>query len=164
MGSPENSGLSRELLLDQVSWIRRLARELVADRELAEELVQDACVVALERPPRDERSLRGWLGAVVKNLAREKHRGELRRRGREERSARPEALEATDRLVEQVALQRELVGAVLELEEPYRTAVLLRYFEELPPREIATSTRIGIRVGTDRPWRFFAAGSRAVSG
>lgn len=31
-------------------------------------------------------------------------------------------------------------------------------------REIAAGPRIGITVGTDRPWRFYAAGSAAVSG
>ena len=40
-------------------------------------------------------------------------------------------------MVEKAALQRALVEAVLELEEPYRTTVLLRFFEELPQREIA---------------------------
>ena len=34
-------------------------------------------------------------------------------------------------------MQRELVEAVLGLDEPYRTTVLLRFFEELPQREIA---------------------------
>ena len=34
----------------------------------------------------------------------------------------------------------------------------------LPRREVATSPRIGINVGTDKPWRFYAVGSAAVSG
>jgi DNA-3-methyladenine glycosylase len=34
----------------------------------------------------------------------------------------------------------------------------------LPARAIATSPRIGITVGADRPWRFYAVGSAAVSG
>jgi DNA-3-methyladenine glycosylase len=33
-----------------------------------------------------------------------------------------------------------------------------------PRREVATSPRIGINVGTDKPWRFYAVGSAAVSG
>ncbi len=136
----ENPRLSNELLLDQVSWIRRLARELVSDRELAEDLVQETCVVALEHRPRDASKLRGWLRSVLRNLARERRRSDSRRLLREERGARSEAQEATDRLVERVALQRELVGAVLELDEPYRSAILLRFFEELPPREIAERT------------------------
>ena len=33
----------------------------------------------------------------------------------------------------------------------------------LPSRQVATSTRIGINVGVEKPWRFFASDSPAVS-
>src|SRR5688572_12645613 len=128
------------LLLEQVSWIRRLARELVADRELAEDLVQETCVVALERAPREAGKLRAWLAEVLRNALRQHARSQGRRVAREAAAAQPEALEPADRLVERVLLQRELVSAVVALEEPYRSTVLLRYFEELPPREIARRT------------------------
>jgi DNA-3-methyladenine glycosylase len=48
---------------------------------------------------------------------------------------------------------RDFVDSDLRIEDP-----------ELPRREIGTSTRIGITVGTDRPWRFYARDSAAVSG
>ncbi|HEX6885816.1 MAG TPA: sigma-70 family RNA polymerase sigma factor [Planctomycetota bacterium] len=127
-------------LLQEVSWIRRLARELVADRDLAEDLVQETCAVALERGPREAGKLRAWLAEVLRNLLRQHARSAGRRHRREGLAARPEELESTARLVERVSLQRELVNAVLALEEPYRTTVLLRFFEELPPREIARRT------------------------
>lgn len=139
-------GLEQAALLAEVSWIRRLARELVADRELAEDLVQETCVVALEHAPRERSKLRQWLAEVLRNALRQHARAQGRRVAREAAGARPEALEATDRLVERVALQRELVGAVLALDEPYRTAVLLRFFEELPPRAIAA--RLDVPVAT----------------
>jgi DNA-3-methyladenine glycosylase len=47
----------------------------------------------------------------------------------------------------------DFVDSDLRIEDP-----------ELPRREIGTSTRIGITVGTDRPWRFYARDSAAVSG
>ncbi len=150
------SGLSHAALLDQVSWIRRLARELVSDRELAEDLVQETCVAALEHGPRDASKVRRWLGKVLRNALRQHARGEGRRRAREELGAREEGCESTERLVEQVALQRELVGAVLELEEPYRSTLLLRFFEELPPREIARRTRVPVATVQSRLQRGLA--------
>ncbi len=138
--------LESEALLAHASWVRKLARHLVADVQLAEDLSQDACVVALERPPRAGLDPRRWLATVVRNLARQNARGDGRRRARETGAAADEALPGTNQLVERVAIQRELVGAVLELSEPYRTAVLLRFFEELPQREIAR--RLGVPVAT----------------
>ncbi len=139
--TPRGSGNpDQALLLEQVSWMRRLAHALVADRELAEDLVQETCVVALERAPREAGKLRAWLAEVLRNALRQHARSQGRRLAREELVARHEALEPADHLVERVLLQRELVSAVLELDEPYRSTLLLRFFEELPPREIARRT------------------------
>ena len=124
-------------LLQQTSWVRALARSLVADAHLADDLVQDAWVTALGRPPATDRPVRGWLATVLRHRAREVRREGGRRERRELESARPEALPSAHDVVEKAALQRTLVEAVLELDEPYRTTVLLRFFEELPQREIA---------------------------
>lgn len=139
-GSEGARGLEQAVLLEQVSWIRRLAHQLVADRELAEDLVQETCVVALQQAPREIGKLRQWLAQVLRNALRQHARAQGRRSGREAALAPAEAHESPARLVERVHLQRELVGAVLELEEPYRSTVLLRFFEELPPRVIAQRT------------------------
>ncbi len=125
------------LLTSHVQWIRSLARHLVADAVQADDLAQDTCVVALSHAPREPGRLRGWLASVMRNLARQHGRTDGRRRAREEFAARPEASETTESAVERIAVQRELVEAVLDLGEPYREAILLRFFEELPPREIA---------------------------
>ncbi len=126
-----------ESLISDLAWIRRVAGELVSDGDRADDLAQDACVVALSRAPGDERFFRGWLARVMQNLVRQDLRGARRREAREERSARTERLDPTDELVARASLQRKIVNAVMELDEPYRSTVLLRYFEELPPREIA---------------------------
>ena len=147
MSSPDAPrGIEQAALLAEVSWIRRLASELVADRALVDDLVQETCVAALQHAPRERSKLRQWLAEVLRNTLRQHVRAQGRRVAREAAGARPEALEATDRLVERVALQRELVDAVLTLDEPYRTAVLLRFFEELPPRAIAA--RLDVPVAT----------------
>lgn len=135
-----------DLLISHMNWIRALARHLVADAVQADDLAQDTCLVALSHAPRDSSRVRGWLASVMRNLARQRGRSDDRRQARESFAARPEASESTGALVERIAVQRELVEAVLELGEPYREAILLRFFEELPPREIAR--RSGAPVAT----------------
>ncbi len=142
----QGTPVTAEVLLSNVAWIRQLARHLVSDESVAEELVQDACVVALERPPHEPVRPRAWFASVVRNLVRQRVRGEGRRRSREEASARSEALIPTAGLVEKVAVQRRLVGVVLDLDEPHRSTLLLRYFEDLPPREM--SRRLDVPVAT----------------
>ena len=144
--APLSAPSTADLLAEHVGWIRELARHLCADADQAEDVAQDACVVALERPPRDATLLRPWLASVVRNALRESARRRIRRETRERRAARVEALEATDRLVERVSVERELAAFVLELDEPYRSAILLRFFEELAPRDIAR--RLDVPVNT----------------
>lgn len=127
-----------EALLEQASWIRALARRLVGSE--AEDLVQETWVTALERPPEGDRPLRPWLGRLVKNLAANRQRSRRHRGDREARVA-AEAPEHSQQpgpqeLVARSEQQREVVNAVLALEEPYRSVLLLRYYEGLEPREI----------------------------
>ena len=79
-----------EQLLAQVPWIRRLAARVAGDAHLAEDLAQDALIVALgERRPdgagstSEPAALRRWLAAVVQNLGRTRRRSERRRAARE---------------------------------------------------------------------------------
>ncbi|MCE9595617.1 MAG: sigma-70 family RNA polymerase sigma factor [Planctomycetes bacterium] len=123
--------------LTQIDWVRKLARSLAGDAHLAEELAQDVWVAALESRPDTDRSARGWLATVLRRRWRDLRREHSRREAREHSASRPESVTAADELVERAAIQRRLVGAVLELDEPYRSTVLLRFFEGLPQREIA---------------------------
>lgn len=129
-----------EALLEHTAWVRRLAHALVRDPDRAEDVVQEAWRVALEAPPRSAEGARAYLATVVRNAARGLWRGERSRSRREAAVARPEALPSTAELVERAQLHRGVVEAVLELEEPYRTTLLLRHFEELTPAEIAART------------------------
>ncbi|MBI5362190.1 MAG: sigma-70 family RNA polymerase sigma factor, partial [Planctomycetes bacterium] len=101
------------------------------------------------RPPRADGgagATRAWFGRVLRNLARDRHRVAVHRREREHATARSEALPGADELAEQFELHRRVVEAVHALDEPYRGAVLMRWFEGLPPRAIAK--RIGVPVKT----------------
>jgi RNA polymerase sigma-70 factor (ECF subfamily) len=133
--------------LAHADWVRALAGRLVADSARADDVAQDTWVAAIESPPRDARNPKGWLASIVRNTARELGRGERRREGRERAVAKPEAcVPSSEELVRRAHLQREIAGHVVALDEPYRTVVLLRWYEGLLPREIAA--RLGRPIDT----------------
>ena len=111
--------ISPKLLQENALWMRRLARSLMGDPVRADDIVQQAFTVALERPPRTADSLRGWLQTVVKHLAFRSRREDARRERRERGAARPEATATSPaRLAEQLELHRRITGMVLGLGDP----------------------------------------------
>jgi RNA polymerase sigma-70 factor (ECF subfamily) len=143
--------LDLDELLAHRDFVRALARSLIRDPDRAEDIVQDTWVAALEHPPRrwaGAAQLRSWLASVARNFARQTARRESRGLERERRSAQPEGLPSAAEVVQREAKRRAVVEAVLALDEPYRSALLLRYYHELPPRDIAR--RLALPVETVR--------------
>jgi len=142
-----------DTLLAHAGFLRGLARSLLFDRASADDVAQQALLAALKRgvgltaPPAGF-SLRGWLAGFVKNLVRQGTREEARRTAREHAAAKQEATPSAADTAARLELMQRVVGAVQQLEEPYRTAVLLRFFDGLPPRAIAR--RLGVPVETVR--------------
>lgn len=141
-------------LLAQAAWVRRLAGSLVRDDSLADDLTQEAWVAALRHPPQQGRPLRPWLAEVLRNLVRMRARGERRRQAREARTQSTESVDSTpdtpEQLVARATTQRELTDLVVALAEPFRSTILLRYYEGLDSAAIAA--RQGVPAGTVR-WR-----------
>src|SRR5262245_33378621 len=135
-------------LLARRDWVRKFARTLAKDDATADDLAQETMLAAIESPPRDASAPAGWLRRVLTRRAMNRARGERRRDEREARCARPEAAPSPADVVSVAESHRRVVEAVLALEEPYRTTVLLRFFEDLPPREVAA--RMGVPVETVR--------------
>ena len=131
------STIDPELLLLHSGWMRALAFELLGDFQAAEDVVQESWMAALDRRPHELRNLPGWLAGVVRHLSLRQGRGEARRRRRERGAARGEVQPGAAEALESFAVQRALVEAVMELASPDREIVVLRYFEELPPRVVA---------------------------
>ncbi|MBL4770989.1 MAG: hypothetical protein JKY61_07580, partial [Planctomycetes bacterium] len=67
-----------EELLQQAPWLRRLARQLVGDVHSAEDLLQDASMVLLERP-RSIANPISWFAGTLSNLAKHRRRESFRR-------------------------------------------------------------------------------------
>jgi RNA polymerase sigma-70 factor (ECF subfamily) len=128
-------------LLAHVHWVRRLARALVRDAHLAEDLAQETLRVTLEQPEGrvgGGAALRAWLQRVARRLALDRFRADASRVARERAVAPHEPSgEAVFEVVARSQRQRRVVDAVHELAEPYRSTILYRYFDELPTREIA---------------------------
>jgi len=132
---------SLEALLADCDWLRKLAHSLVRDAARAEDAVQDTLLAALRRaregdgPPR-----RGWLATVLRNFVRQQRRGATRRSDRERDAGRHEPQPSAADVVERLEVQRRVVAVLTELEEPYRSVVVQRWFDGLTPREIAQRT------------------------
>jgi RNA polymerase sigma-70 factor (ECF subfamily) len=142
-----------EDLLVHADWLRHLASRLVHEGD-ADDVVQETWMAAMRTPPRaDAATARPWLAEVMRNFARRRWRAREIDRRLVATLALPEgraSMPATDEVLARARLQRQLADLVLHLEEPYRTAVLLRYHEGKTAADIATS--LGIPAGTVR-WR-----------
>jgi RNA polymerase sigma-70 factor (ECF subfamily) len=119
-----------------------LARRVLFDRALAEEVVQEIFIRLWNRPERydaDRGSLRSFLIAQAHGRSVDLLRAETARRRREEREAR-------QRIPEPIDLDREIVSlneaetvrsALASLPEPERAAIELAYFGGHTYREVA---------------------------
>jgi len=146
-----------EVVLPHLDAAVRLARWIMRDPVAAEDVVQDACVRALQYFP----SFRGgdgraWLLQIVRNTAY----GRLARRGRSAETEMDEAsLEVADpapdpeAMMQQGEAMGQLEGALAALPLELRECLVLREFEEMSYRDIARVT--GVPVGTvmSRLWR-----------
>lgn len=131
------SQLDVQELLTAQDFVRRLARSLVFDQQRVDDVVQEAWLAAVQRPPLQRGAVVSWFRSTLHHLARNRARDEARRRRRETAAARPEALPSAADVLAREEQRREVVAAVLALPEPYRGIVLARFFDELEPREIA---------------------------
>jgi DNA-directed RNA polymerase specialized sigma24 family protein len=129
-----DAGLHPSDLLAQRAFLRRLARGLLGDDGLAEEVVAEAELRAHMCGPRERGALANWLATVTRRLALNAARARERRREHEHRAARPEAVPGHDEALEGLELQRRVLAAVQALDEPLRTVLWQRFYEDRPPR------------------------------
>ncbi|MSP16987.1 MAG: sigma-70 family RNA polymerase sigma factor [Myxococcales bacterium] len=122
--------------------VSALARELARTTNEADDLVAATMAEAVIRRPNGGPGLRVWFGRVLARLALRGRRTDERRRRREgasdeaARALRSE--EATIDVVARLELSRAVAAAFAELDLPSRQVLFLRFFDDLPPRTIAT--------------------------
>lgn len=124
-------------IVAHAAFVRRLARSLLRDEHLAEDVAQEALLVALSPAVAPRGGVRAWIGGVVRNLVRMELRGGARRTHRERALAAPPGPGSPADIAARLDLERAVVEAVTGLPEPLRTAIVLRYLDDLAPREIA---------------------------
>ena len=138
-------------LLEHAGWTRALAVRLLGDGDDADDVVQETWLSALRVPPR-RHGLRPWLATVVRNLARSHGRRHARWRTRHRQAAEQTAptVPSTEDLLSQLQTERTLAALVLDLPEPYRHTIILRYHHGKSAADIARAE--DIPQGTVR-WR-----------
>jgi RNA polymerase sigma factor (sigma-70 family) len=141
----EPSPVRPEELLAHAGWLRQLALGLVRGAADPEDLVQATYLAALRSPPERDLPIRRWLAQVLRNVWKMRVRSTTRRASRETEFAAVEYAEGAtspEALLARFQTQRLLGGLVAELEEPYRSTVLLRYQEGLSSAEIARTQNV----------------------
>ena len=140
--------LTAESLLAHAAFVRSVARATLKGDDLVEDAVQDTYLAALEHAHTRKGALRPWLGGVARRKAALLIRGRAASRRREAHAARPERVASVAETAARAETGRRLIDAVLDLDEPYRGTILLRFYEGLPPREVAK--RLDVPVETVR--------------
>lgn len=142
------SPLNAEHLLQHAAFVGAVARATLHGDDLVEDVVQATWLAALAGERQRRGPLAPWLAGVARNQARNLLRKRQGDRRRERRVARPESVPPQQDVVDRLEIERRLVHAVERLPERYRTPLVLRYLDGLPPRVIAV--RLGLPVDTVR--------------
>jgi RNA polymerase sigma factor (sigma-70 family) len=124
-------------LLSRDSFVHEMSRSLIADGNHADDVAQEIWLGFLTGPAVTIRHPVAWISAAIRNRFRMLNRGESRRKKREEAAALPEQVPAADDAVAQKEVNLIVAEAVLGLDEPHRSPLLLRFYDNRPNREVA---------------------------
>jgi len=136
---------SIEELLAHAGFARALARRLIADEQCAADVVQQAWLVAVERPPSAGPRLRAWLAQLIRNLAHNQQRGEARRTRHERSVASAAVTPSSAELASEIEAQQLIAAALLRVAEPYRETLLRRWYRDEKPAAIARAMGLPVK-------------------
>jgi RNA polymerase sigma-70 factor, ECF subfamily len=153
-GSLDREGLAAGVT-EHLDGLYRYARLLTGDAVLAEDVVQDTVLRALERADqfRGDASLRTWLHRIAHNIVvdRARHRArEVVVEDVEERWMDDDYTVEVAEVIERAAMKDELEDALVRLPDIYRTAVVLHDVEGWTNAEIAETVGIGLPAAKQR--------------
>lgn len=142
----------------------RMARLFVDDRAAAEDLVQEAFIRlsrSLDRIQQPEKAA-AYLRSIVLNLARDHNRRGLV--SLRHRPPEPSHQPSTEETIELGDDQRRVVQALRSLPHRQRDVLVLRYYLELTPPEIAETLGISVNSVKTHQRRGMAALQQRLGG
>jgi RNA polymerase sigma-70 factor (ECF subfamily) len=146
MNEPENGPLPSHFH-EHADWVKRLSRALVY-RDEAEDVAQSTWLQLLRSPPPANCDSKAWIVGVLRRSML-KSNDAKRKAARDQELHRRIPIEfyapSTDDLVDEIAVQRAVTGAVLALPVKYRAVIVLRYYQDLEPNLIAERLEIPVR-------------------
>jgi RNA polymerase sigma-70 factor, ECF subfamily len=148
----------RSRLASEVPGLLRYARMVVSDGQLAEDLVQETLLRALQQAEsfRGEASLATWLHRILHNLAVDRFRRDREdatedvEREVEERWSDDSYTVDAATVVERAETRKELEDALVRLPVIYRTVVVLHDAEGMTVAEIAEVQGVGLPAAKQR--------------
>ncbi len=127
-----------EELLSHRRFLGALARALVEDPSLVGDVAQETWLAAAKNPPAAGLRLIGWIRRVAIHVVGQWQRKDRSRTRRETLAAAGEELADTTEVVAQrLEVAQIVVAAVQALDMKYRSVIVLRFWEDLTPGEIA---------------------------
>ncbi len=136
--------LHSEALIQHREFVRAIAKQLLRDDSAVDDVAQEVAIATWKSETAKASSdgaSRGWFATLARNFARNRQRAEARRLARERSAADAEIVRdgSPADTFDRVETAQRVVAAVMALEEPYRSVLLLRYYEGLDPGAIAAT-------------------------
>ncbi len=150
MNADPNSGAGVELLLAHEAWVRQLAQRMAGDPHRADDLAQNTWLAVLGARWRRTSSPRAFLAGVLRRRDRFERRTHGRRREHEAQVAPKGDVPSAVDALERAEMARELSRLLVELEEPFRSVVLLKIQTERSAASIAAELGISVKTVESR--------------
>ena len=131
------------LMRQHGSQLLRLCTMLLRDASLAQDAVQDTFLKAYRHYNswRGEASEKTWLTAIAVNVCRDYHRSSWFRRVAREK----DIADLPEQRVEFAFPDNTVITEVMRLPDKLREVILLRYYQNLTHKEIASALRLSDR-------------------
>ncbi|MCB9871820.1 MAG: sigma-70 family RNA polymerase sigma factor [Planctomycetes bacterium] len=164
---PRPTPIDLDTLLAEADWLRAQIHRVLDDPHATEDVVQETWLRALRQPPRcadQPAALRRWLAVVARHLALRWSSRERSRQEREQEVALLFGASDENGEAERRQMHAMLGQQVLALAEPYRTAVLLRYYAGMSTSALADRLDISNAAARQRVARGVAELRRRLGG